>query len=141
MTRFTMLQEERVLDGMAQVCDAAFKNSDAHGFWDEQKNASTGDRDHSYLVPPLVRKAIPEKIALMHSELSEMLEEVREPGRDLLEIRESEKGKPEGFPIECADLVIRLADLCGAMGIDLGAAIVKKHEYNVTRPHKHGKTI
>lgn len=46
--------------------------------------------------------------------------------------------KPEGFGIELADAVIRIGDLAARMGIDLSAAIVLKHEYNKTRPHRHG---
>lgn len=35
--------------------------------------------------------------------------------------------------------VIRIADLCGHLGIDLEAAIDLKMAYNETRPSKHGK--
>ena len=49
--------------------------------------------------------------------------------------------KPEGYAIELADAVIRIADLCGYMGIDLEAAIREKMAYNATRPHKHGKNF
>jgi NTP pyrophosphatase (non-canonical NTP hydrolase) len=47
--------------------------------------------------------------------------------------------KPEGVPSELADIVIRVADLAGALGIDLAGAIKEKQAYNATRPHKHGK--
>jgi hypothetical protein len=46
--------------------------------------------------------------------------------------------KPEGFGIEIADAVIRCFDLADAMGIDLAAAIKLKHEYNKSRPMRHG---
>ena len=48
--------------------------------------------------------------------------------------------KPEGELIELADAVIRIADYCGAQGWDLEAAIRLKLTYNLTRPHRHGKT-
>lgn len=41
---------------------------------------------------------------------------------------------------ELADLAIRLADYCGYRGINLGAAIISKMQYNSTRPYMHGKT-
>lgn len=49
-----------------------------------------------------------------------------------------EDGKPEGFPTELADVVIRCMDLADAMGIDLWAEMERKHAYNRTRTRRHG---
>jgi hypothetical protein len=46
--------------------------------------------------------------------------------------------KPEGIPIELADCIIRILDYCGRSGIDIEEAIRIKHEYNKTRPYRHG---
>ncbi len=46
--------------------------------------------------------------------------------------------KPCGIPSELADVAIRLADLAGALGIDLEQAIIEKHRYNRTRAYRHG---
>lgn len=46
--------------------------------------------------------------------------------------------KPEGVTYEFADIVIRVADLCGSLGIDLQAAVEKKMAYNTTRSYRHG---
>lgn len=101
---------------------------------------------------------IPEKLCLVHSEVSEALEEYRngkaasqvyfkgvdEEGNEahlnyLLDGDiPSTLGKPEGFSIELADAVIRILDLCGALGIDLEKAVETKMAYNATRPHRHG---
>lgn len=78
-----------------------------------------------------------ELLALVHSEISEALEEYRS-GYDLREISIDSDGKPIGFAIELADAVLRIADMCGALGIELEAAILAKHEYNKTRPYRHG---
>jgi NTP pyrophosphatase (non-canonical NTP hydrolase) len=43
-----------------------------------------------------------------------------------------------GFPSELADIVIRVADLAGALGIDLAEAIRIKLAFNRTRTHRHG---
>lgn len=44
----------------------------------------------------------------------------------------------ESIPIELADVIIRVLDYCGYAGIDIDAAISQKHEYNKTRPYRHG---
>lgn len=77
-----------------------------------------------------------EMICLMHSELSEALEELRN-GRHPAEIYRNGE-KPEGVPIELADVVIRIFDFCGLHRINLQSAIVTKMVYNQTRLHRHG---
>ena len=95
-----------------------YKNAVEHGWWDEPR-------------------AFSEIIALCHSELSEALEESRN-GKKPNEIYYL-NGKPEGIPIELADCIIRIFDYCGMHDIDINEAISKKHEFNKTRPYKHGK--
>ena len=49
------------------------------------------------------------------------------------------KQDQENFKEELADTFIRLFDLCGGLGIDIQAEILKKCEKNKLRPYKHGK--
>lgn len=80
-------------------------------------------------------RGIPECLCLIHSEVSEALDEFRQNrGPHYL----GEGGKPEGIAVELADVVIRIADLCGQYGWDLEEAIVEKLAYNSTRPYRHG---
>lgn len=75
---------------------------------------------------PLERNAA-EMIALMHSELSEMLEGVRKgKADDHLPHRSSEE-------VEAADLLIRLFDYAGYRGLDLAGAYLEKRAYNDSR--------
>tara|TARA_A100001037_G_scaffold298504_1_gene322349 strand:+ start:204 stop:527 length:324 start_codon:yes stop_codon:yes gene_type:complete len=80
-------------------------------------------------------REIPEMIALIHSELSEALEEFRV--NDNLNIR-YENGKPEGFVVELADVLIRIFDLSGKYKLDLHNALEEKIQYNKTRKYRHG---
>lgn len=86
-----------------------------------------------YENPPSVL----ERIALVHSELSEACEEHRQ-GRDGLWY---DGAKPEGLGVELADAVIRIADMCHYLGLNLDHLIRLKSDYNETRPYKHGKKL
>ncbi len=46
--------------------------------------------------------------------------------------------KPEGELAELADVVIRVMDIAASRGWDLGWAIVTKHNFNKSRPYRHG---
>lgn len=147
-------------------------------FWSGVNSRDHGFHDSWPVHPPVdlepheeaayqrqLQLAVTEKLDLIHSELSEALEEIRK-GHDPLHVyytqtikhkdREmvyhfdeqeyvTENGvkkptlKPEGFMVELADAAIRIADLAYLVKGDLEAAIAEKHEYNRTRPYKHGK--
>lgn len=79
------------------------ENAVNHGWWDEERSFA-------------------ELIALCHSELSGALEEYRK-GHQPNETYYSEGGKPEGIPSELAYVIIRILDMCGKYGIDIGAMI------------------
>lgn len=84
---------------------------------------------------------IDQKLLLTVGELVEAQNELREgraPGYVYF------SPKPEGFLIELADAVIRIAQLAEHVReqtgcISLGEAVAMKMAYNTTRPFKHGK--
>jgi NTP pyrophosphatase (non-canonical NTP hydrolase) len=110
-----------------------------------------------------------EQIALMHSELSECLEALRhkgvcphckEPQGDVHsktgpqqwhcgltnnyfnywdQLPDDKVPALTGEAAELADVLIRIFHYCGKRGIDLGRAVQLKHQYNTTRPYRHGK--
>ena len=121
---------------IAELVQDSFWNAYDHGFWDDALPLYYTDPAFVY------RYLIPTKLDLIVSELSEALDNVRDGTlEDGVKMWYNEGGKPEGFASEMADTVIRVADLCGYLGIDLNEAIAAKQRYNKTRPKKHGKTI
>jgi NTP pyrophosphatase (non-canonical NTP hydrolase) len=126
---------------ISELVTQAYENAVLHGWHEEDRTFG-------------------ELIALCHSELSEALEEYRN-GNGVNEeytqckmdnIKANGGGgcgvcatcmanKPEGIPSELADVVIRIADMCGKYNIDLQRAIVMKMKYNQSRPFRHGNKI
>lgn len=75
---------------------------------------------------PLVRN-VGELLCLVHSEVSEALEGHR---KNLMDDKLPHRAMLE---VELADAVIRIADIAGGFGMDLGGAIAEKLAYNAQR--------
>ena len=96
---------------------AAHGASYVAGWWHDPDTGEVMDQPYN----------VPVKMALIHSEVSEALEGDRKhvmddklPHRPMIEV-------------ELADAAIRLFDLAGALGLDLGGAFVEKMQYNARR--------
>lgn len=72
-------------------------------------------------------------IALMHSELSEALEGLRQGNPASEHISEF-----TALEEELGDVIIRIMDMAAHKKLRLGDAIIRKIAFNATREHKHG---
>lgn len=105
--------------GFGRVNDLAercHKVSRDHGFWED--------------LSPSDVEVVLAKLCLIHSEVSEACEGIRE------NIADDEKG---GLGEELADTIIRCLDLAEARGINIEQLMVNKITENEHRQHMHGK--
>lgn len=115
------------MKGYNELATIIHENAVAHGWWEKERSFA-------------------EIVALIHSELSEALEEYRSgkpflyfvietiqrDGKVIPEIRTDygdgnyKDEKPEGIVVELADAVIRILDYCGKRGLDIEEALAER---------------
>ena len=102
------------IESFNELATDVHENAVQHGWWENARNDG-------------------ELIALMHSELSEALEALRNgnPKDDKL---------PEflDVEVELGDVIICIMDAAKERGWRVAEAVVAKAQYNKTRPFKHG---
>ena len=106
--------QKAVVETFRTMQHAIHQNAVEHGWWDEPREDGT-------------------VLALIHAEVSECLEALREGNPPDKQCPGFSQGE-----IELADVVIRIMDFCERRGWSLGKAIVAKHEFNKSRPFMHG---
>lgn len=104
------MDQAKAINELVKSCHG---RSAANGWWPEDVRSN-----------PMT---IPAKLCLVHSEISEAMEGHRKglmddklPHRSMIEV-------------ELADAVIRIFDLAGFLGLDLGGALVEKADFNDRR--------
>ena len=115
---------------LKQWAEIAFHNAKSKGFHGDDATTPTQQLIGSWFMN-------------LHSEVSEAWEAYR-AGKLFSPCDKAEKMQSMGLkPLTCveeelADIVIRVFDTAEALGIDIEAAVSAKHEYNMSRPMKHG---
>lgn len=96
------------------------------GWWTDLKTG-IDLAEEARLGTRLGKALVAEKLALVHSEVSEALEGHR---KSLNDDKLTDRLQIE---VELADAVIRILDLTGALKLDIGGALQAKRQYNAKR--------
>tara|TARA_R110001592_G_C12595645_1_gene695174 strand:+ start:24 stop:350 length:327 start_codon:yes stop_codon:yes gene_type:complete len=100
-----------------RISKKVYMNAVNHGFWQEEPNDG-------------------ERMALIHAEISEALEALRNGNPSSNKIMEY-----SSLEEELADTVIRIMDYAFGNDLDVSGAIIAKIEYNKSREYMHGKSF
>lgn len=110
------------LNGWDYIQKKCHELSKKNGFWPPMEE----------IAKPYEKLA---KLALIQSEISECLEAARSNE----EVMDKHLVDMPAEAVELADAVIRIMDYAEAYDLPVADAILDKHEFNSSRPYKHGK--
>ena len=133
--------KKQICTGLNEASQVIHQNAVSKGFYDNDREVNIG-----------------EKLMLIVSEVSEALEADRKGERADTTVYDQlldegytwkdsplsfnhmfEQGIKNTFEDELADVIIRVLDLVGYLGIDIEKHINAKHQYNSGRERLHGK--
>lgn len=141
---------EKISSTINDLSKSIYKHNSEVGWWDDLEKLRSemenvldfiDDEDHKSEVLNSINTSInliiTQKLALIHSEISEALEGLRE------DLKDDHLPQYHMFVVELADALIRILDLAGAFNIPIGNIMMEKWEYNTkrvdhTREHRSG---
>lgn len=112
---------------MSVICEAEIVTGLRAATRDSYEAAKRGGWYQNIVTGAPIIRNVPEMLALIHSEISEALEGYRKGKMD------SHLPDRKAVEVELADAIIRIADLAGYLGLDLGMAYLEKRQYNEKR--------
>ncbi len=115
--------------GLNEMSKTVFDQAVEKGWYDNKE-----ETDSQYLARALMN---------LHSEISELWESYRK--NQLYELCDKANGMEDlklmplvNVEEELADIVIRVLDTSKRLGINIEKAVEIKHQYNKSRPYRHG---
>lgn len=151
-----------------ELARAANDNARVKGFWTQENQTQEQNPLPPIKIGGHSPETLLVKLALIHSEVSEAVEYVRKPVCDIgwfagngdfvcdNKVAPGEliavngdprditcKVKVDLSPLaeELSDILIRVLDLAGELGLDMDKAVADKMAANKERPYRHGKLI
>ncbi len=129
-----------------ELAQRSWQIAEDHGWHEQQKidgvraKDQQDDRYTMELSDATYDRTVGEHLILWVSEIAEALEELRN-GQPLDRVYiNADRVKPEGFPVEIADIFIRIFDSIVTWDIEskVWEGLEKKLNYNETREIRHG---
>jgi hypothetical protein len=107
--------DKTLVDAINKLSEEIHESNVKAGWWTDLKTGEKKERN------------VGELLCLVHSEISEAMEGHR---KNLMDDKLPHR---KMFEVELADALIRIFDIAGAHGMDLGGAISEKRDYNSVR--------